>query len=105
VHLLKPANQPNGSWQARLKLADGTTMIKSFSVLKYGERKAFALAVAARRRMLEMAEDRPFVHDPLARRFASRHKPINSGAIAGCSAEPSRGEAVARSCRTGVSVR
>lgn len=72
VHFLTPASQPEGIWQARLKLGDGTTWSKTFSVRKHGERKAFRLASAARRQMLETATNRPFVRDPLAKRFAAR---------------------------------
>lgn len=70
VHFLRPANQPEGIWQARLKLADGTKMIRTFSVRKYGEREAFRLAVLARTEMLGKAEDRPYLYDPLAKRLA-----------------------------------
>ena len=71
VHYLCPPRQPEGIWQAKLKLADGTRMTKSFSVLKHGERKAFKLAVAARREMLTRAPDRPYLYDPLAKKFAT----------------------------------
>ena len=72
VHFLTPAAQPEGIWQARLKLADGTNTTKTFSVQKHGKRKAFKLAVAARREMLQRAKDRPYVYDPLAKKFAAR---------------------------------
>lgn len=58
VHFLTPARQPDGIWQARLKLADGTKMTKSFSVRQHGNRKAFKLAVAARKAMLLTVQDR-----------------------------------------------
>jgi hypothetical protein len=66
------ARQPDGVWQARLKLAGDNTQTKSFSVRLYGERRAFAMAVKARRQMLAAAEDRAFVRDKLARRVAAR---------------------------------
>jgi len=72
VHFLTPAAQPEGIWQARLKLADGTKTTKTFSVRKHGERKAFRLAVAARREMLQRVEERPYLYDPLAKRLAPR---------------------------------
>jgi hypothetical protein len=75
VHFLRPASQPEGIWQAKLKLGDGTTRNKTFSVRRRGGRKAFGLAIAARRQMLATATDRPFVRDPLAKRFAARHRP------------------------------
>lgn len=66
VHFLTPARQPEGIWQAKLKLSDGLQMTKSFSVSKYGEQKAFRMAVKARREMLRRVGDRPYLHDPLA---------------------------------------
>jgi AP2 domain len=72
VHFLTRNAQPKGFWQARIKLADGTTRTKSFSVLRHGQRKAFRLAVAARREMLRIAQDRPYLYDPLAKRLAPR---------------------------------
>jgi hypothetical protein len=66
------ARQPEGVWQARLKLEGGKTQTKSFSVRLHGERRAFAMAVKARRQMLAAAEDRAFVHAKLARRAAAR---------------------------------
>ncbi len=71
VHFLTPAAQPEGIWQAKLKLADGTRWTKTFSVRMHGYDKAFRLASAARREMLRNAEDRPYLYDPLAKRFAA----------------------------------
>lgn len=71
VHFLTPPVQPEGIWQAKLKLADGTRWTKTFSVRKHGYDRAYTLAVAARREMLRNAEDRPYVYDPLAKRFAA----------------------------------
>lgn len=76
VHFSRPKAQPGGIWQARLKLAGGTCETKSFSVLKHGERKAFALAVAARKAMLERADNRAYVYDPLAQRFAAKQQEL-----------------------------
>jgi hypothetical protein len=64
--------QPDGIWQARLKLDGGKTQTKSFSVRLHVERRAFAPAVEARRQMLAAAQDRAFVHDKLAKRMAAR---------------------------------
>lgn len=75
VHFLTPPVQPEGIWQAKLKLADGTCTTKTFSVRKHGERKAFGLAVAARREMIERAQDRPYLYDPLAMRLAMAQAP------------------------------
>lgn len=72
VTFTRPARQLEGVWQARLKLGGGETVTRSFSVRLHGERRAFELAVAARRQFLADANDRPFVHDPLAKRAASR---------------------------------
>jgi AP2 domain len=51
-------------------LADGNNRTKSFSVLEHGQRKAFRLAVAARRELLRNAQDRPYLYDPLAKKLA-----------------------------------
>jgi AP2 domain len=72
VHFLTSKAQPNGFWQARIKLADGTNRTKSFSVLEHGQRKAFRLAVAARRELLRSTQDRPYLYDPLAKKLAPR---------------------------------
>lgn len=58
--------QPEGIWQAGLTLANGKRLRKSFSVLLHGHQQAFDLAVAARRTMLQEAEDRPYLYAPLA---------------------------------------
>jgi hypothetical protein len=74
VHFLRPPSQPEGIWQAKLKLGGGRSDTKSFSVLKHGERRAFELAVEARQRMLAQAEDRAYVYDPLAKAVAARQQ-------------------------------
>lgn len=38
VQFIVPKNQPQGSWQARLKLPGGKTVAKAFAVHKYGKR-------------------------------------------------------------------
>lgn len=73
VHFLKSAAQPLGLWQAKLKLA-GKYTSKSFSVLKHGEHQAYEMAVAARQQMIEAAQDRPYVYDKVAKRFARKAK-------------------------------
>ena len=72
VHFLSPPAQPEGIWQAKLKLADGTCRTKTFSVRRHGHQAAYDMAVAARHEMLRRARDRPYVHDALARQFAAR---------------------------------
>ena len=72
VQFIQQVNQPEGSWQARLKLPDGRQLTKAFSVKKYGEREAFRLAVDARNAFLESIEDTPFVNHPLAKEFCAR---------------------------------
>lgn len=71
VHFLRSAAQPRGLWQARIKLANGKKVHKSFSVRKLGRREAFRLAVAARTRMLELVGDRPYLHNATAKKFAA----------------------------------
>lgn len=72
VQLVRPRNQPQGSWQARLKLPNGRELTKAFSVKKYGEREAFRLAVDARNAFLETIEDEPFVNHPLAKELCAQ---------------------------------
>jgi len=71
VSFTTSTKQPEGIWQARLQFNDGKTQPKSFSVRLHGERRAFALAVKARRQMLAAAEDRAFEHNRLAKRAAA----------------------------------
>lgn len=71
VQFVRTRIQPLGYWQARLKRPDGRTVAKTFAVKKYGEAQAFALAKAAREQLLEMVEDKPFLHHVDAKRFAA----------------------------------
>lgn len=52
VHFSVSKRQPKGLWQAKLKLGGGKYISKSFSVLLYGNDRAYELAVAARSDML-----------------------------------------------------
>ncbi len=63
-----------------MKVQGGPTEVKSFSVRKFGDAAAFDMAVRARAAMLEVAESGPYVHDPVAKRFARRTR---SGKAAG----------------------
>lgn len=72
VLFIRPKNQPQGSWQAKSRLADGRSIAKTFAVRKYGERGVFERAVAARADMLALIDDRPYVHHPTAKKFAGR---------------------------------
>ncbi len=71
VLFIQPKSQPQGSWQAKLRLVDGRSIAKTFSVRKYGKRSAFERAVAARANMLALIDDRPYVHHPTAKKFAA----------------------------------
>ncbi len=72
VQFIHPTNQPEGSWQARLKLSNGRELTKAFSVKMYGEHEAFRLAVEARNALLAAIEDTPFVNHPVAKEFCAR---------------------------------
>lgn len=72
VQLIKQVNQPQGSWQARLKQPDGKELTKAFSVLKYGYENAFKLAVEARSELLTLVEDKPYLHHPTAKQFEQK---------------------------------
>jgi len=69
VHFLTTRRQPLGSWQAKITPHDGKAMTKSFSVRKFGRRKAYALAVAARLELLEKVENRPYLYHSVAKRL------------------------------------
>ena len=71
VLFIWPTGQPQGSWAAKIKLPNGDVRTKTFSVKKYGEAQAFDLAVEARNQLLELVEDEPFLHDQVAKKFAS----------------------------------
>jgi hypothetical protein len=70
VHFIRPKNHPQGCWAARLKLPNGRQRTKTFSVRKYGESRAFELAVEARSQLLDLVEDKPFLRDQVAMKFA-----------------------------------
>lgn len=72
VQFIRPRNQPQGSWQARLKLSDGKELTRTFAVGKYGFDAAYQLAVEARKELLDQIEDRPFLQHPTARRFEKK---------------------------------
>lgn len=69
VHFLTSMRQPEGIWQAKLKIA-GKAKHKSFSVKKHGAERAYQLAVQAREQMLAQAHDRLYLYHPVARRKA-----------------------------------
>jgi hypothetical protein len=72
VHFHKTPVQPLGFWQANIRFHDGKRIARSFSVLKFGHREAFELAVAARTELLAKVEDRAYLYDVMAKRFAAQ---------------------------------
>ena len=72
VHFLTPAAKPHGIWQARIKIDGDRLRHRSFSVLKYGERRAYNLAVKARQEMLTGVDERPYLYSQTALRFEKR---------------------------------
>lgn len=72
VHFHKTSRQPLGFWQAKIRFHDGKSVAKSFSVLKFGDRAAFRLALAARSELLAMVENRPYLRHPVAKRLSKR---------------------------------
>ncbi len=72
VHFHKRPEQPLGFWQAKIRFHDGKSRAKSFSVLKFGEKDAYRLAVAARSDLLESVKNGPYLHHPVAKQLA-RH--------------------------------
>ena len=74
MHFLVNPRQPEGIWQAKIKLPDGKKVTKTFSVRKFGGEEAFRRAVAARDELLTLVDDRPYLHDPTAKKFAAKQK-------------------------------
>jgi hypothetical protein len=72
VQFIRPGNQPQGSWQARLKLPGGKELTRTFSVKRYGYEGAFKRAVRARKDLLETIEDKPYLTHPTAKRYEAR---------------------------------
>jgi hypothetical protein len=79
VHFLRPARQPRSIWQARIRLANGQKIHKTFSVNKYGKQRAFEKAVAARGQLLRLINDGPFLQHPLAKRAVPASSTIYLG--------------------------
>jgi hypothetical protein len=73
VHFHKTARQPLGFWQAKIRIHDGKSRAKAFSVRLHGYEEAFRLAVAARAELLEQVENRLYLNHPVAKRL-SRQK-------------------------------
>ena len=69
VHFHKTRRQPSGFWQASIRFHDGKRMAKTFSVLKFGRRRAFSLAVSARSELLAQLVDRPYLSHAVAKRL------------------------------------
>lgn len=67
VHFLRSRRQPLGYWQAKVKMPDGRKIHRSFSVRRFGGRRAFQLAVAARTELLLRVPNRPYLRDNSAR--------------------------------------
>jgi len=72
VHFHKTSRQFLGFWQAKIRLHDGTTIARGFSVLKYENPEAFHFAVAARSELLAQVENRAFLHHAVAKRLSRR---------------------------------
>ena len=73
VLFIRPKSQPDGSWQAKIKLPDGKSVARTFSVKKHGDREAYRLAVAAREALLLLVPDQPFLFHPTAKQHAKKH--------------------------------
>lgn len=70
VHFHKTTRQPLGFWQAKIRFNDGKSRAKAFSVRLHGNEEAFRLAVAARSELLAKVENRPYLHNPVAKRLS-----------------------------------
>lgn len=78
VHFLKTERQRGGFWQAMLKLPRGKRISKTFSVRRFGYRGAFERAVAARAKMLDLVDDRPYLYHPSAKKVAAKQAKRNA---------------------------
>ena len=72
VHRVKLPAQPLGSWQAKIKLADGRKITKTFAIKKFGEKDAYRRAVAARKAMIDSLDDRLYLKNATAKRLARK---------------------------------
>ena len=90
VYFLRPPHQPQGVWLAKLTFPRGKQMTRSFSVRKYGHSDAFEHALAARRDMLSLIDDVPYLHSPVARAIAAQHKRKRKGSPSGTRAKTRR---------------
>lgn len=72
VVLIKSAAQPLGAWQALIMLPTGKRISKSFSIAKFGKRKAFRLAKQARAHMLTLIGEQPYLKHETAKRAVAR---------------------------------
>jgi hypothetical protein len=72
VHFHITPAQPLGYWQATIRFHDGKRIARTFSVLKCGNKEAFRMAVAARSELLAKVENRPYLYDPVAKRFVGQ---------------------------------
>lgn len=79
VHFHRTPRQPLGFWQAKIRFHDGKSRTRSFSVLRFGDREAFRLAVAARSELLTDVEDRPFLRDPVAMLLTAPSRDSSAG--------------------------
>jgi hypothetical protein len=72
VHFLKSRRQPLGYWQAKVKLPEGRKIHRSFSVRRFGNPQALKLAFAARAELLMQVENRPYLHNRIAKQFVAK---------------------------------
>jgi AP2 domain len=75
VLFIRTKLQPQGMWQTRLKLPDGKPPTRSFAVKKFGYDEAYRRAVAARKELLELVPDKPFLRSPTAWQFEAPKLP------------------------------
>lgn len=85
VYFLHPKSHRRGVWQAQVRMPGGDKLTRTFSVHKYGNMPAFERAVTARKRMLKLVEDKPYLSHVTAKAFDARRRagraaPIREGA-------------------------
>ncbi len=72
VHFADPGDAARGRLAGAAQAGGRHEPNEVVLVLKHGFRKAYRLAVAARREMLRRADDRPYLYDPHAKRIAAQ---------------------------------
>ena len=75
VYFQRPKRMPQGIWRARVLEGGRHVASRAFSVRKYGFKDAYKRAVEARRELLFLVKDKPFLRHPTAMRMGRDTRP------------------------------